>query len=82
MKRLIVYTLLLTTCSVLTQTPQGAFDRIMLINMENNAQKQAIQRYFMKYLSTKGTYLPNYFGITHPSQPNYSKCIIKPYLKT
>ncbi|MCJ1470779.1 hypothetical protein MMC07_009426 [Pseudocyphellaria aurata] len=48
-----------------------AFDRIAIIWLENTDYDKAIGDPNLKYLATKGITLSNYFGVTHPSEPNY-----------
>jgi len=52
-----------------------AFDRILIIMLENQLVDAVVGNAFMKDLAGKGIFLSNYFGITHPSQPNYIAAI-------
>ena len=54
---------------------QKAFERIFIIILENQLQSAALDNGFMKSLASEGVRLSNYFGITHPSQPNYIAAI-------
>lgn len=45
--------------------------RVMVIVLENGSPVVAAQQPFMKLLESRGTRLDRYFGIAHPSQPNY-----------
>jgi hypothetical protein len=48
-----------------------AFDRVFIIVFENQTETNVLENPFMRDLATKGVRLSNYFGVTHPSQPNY-----------
>ena len=48
-----------------------AFDRIFIIIFENQIQTNVLENPFMRNLGTKGVQMSNYFGVMHPSQPNY-----------
>jgi phosphoesterase family protein len=48
-----------------------AFERIFIIMFENELAEAVLGNPYMKSLSTKGVYLTNSFGVSHPSQPNY-----------
>ena len=50
---------------------QIAFERIFIIMFENEAQSAVMQNPYMRDLAANGVRLSNYFGVTHPSQPNY-----------
>ncbi|MEA2489168.1 MAG: hypothetical protein QOH21_960 [Acidobacteriota bacterium] len=45
--------------------------RVMVVVLENGSPVVAAQQPFMKLLEGRGTRLDQYFGIAHPSQPNY-----------
>lgn len=47
------------------------FDRIMIVNFENQAYEDVIQNADFLAMSKRGRILTNYYAITHPSQPNY-----------
>jgi len=47
------------------------FDRIFIIVFENQIETSVIENDYMKKLADRGVLLSNYFGVTHPSQPNY-----------
>lgn len=52
-------------------TAPGSFERIFIIQFENQPEYKVISDpNFAKY-AAMGTYLTNYSAITHPSQPNY-----------
>lgn len=48
-----------------------AFDRFITIWMENTDFDKAAEDPNLAWLATKGITLENYFGVTHPSEPNY-----------
>ncbi|RMZ83006.1 hypothetical protein DV737_g1764, partial [Chaetothyriales sp. CBS 132003] len=48
-----------------------AFDRFVIIWLENTDYTMAVEDPSLAYLASKGITLSNYFGVTHPSQPNY-----------
>eukprot|EP01012_Entosiphon_sulcatum_P022831 TRINITY_DN27813_c0_g1_i1.p1 TRINITY_DN27813_c0_g1~~TRINITY_DN27813_c0_g1_i1.p1 ORF type:complete len:287 (+),score=79.60 TRINITY_DN27813_c0_g1_i1:29-862(+) len=53
------------------QVPGKHFDRIMIINFENQAYEDVIQNPDFLAMAKRGRILTNYYAITHPSQPNY-----------
>lgn len=48
-----------------------AFDRYVEIWLENTDYSKAAGDPNMAYLASQGITLSNYFGVTHPSEPNY-----------
>jgi Phosphoesterase family len=48
-----------------------AFDRIFIIIFENQLQTTVMENDYMRKLAARGVLLSNYFGVAHPSQPNY-----------
>jgi hypothetical protein len=50
---------------------QPAFERILIVVLENENESEAIGQPFLKSLAARGAYLESYTAITHPSQPNY-----------
>lgn len=50
---------------------QKAFDRIFVIMLENETEDAVRANTYMRNLQTRGVRLSQYFGVTHPSQPNY-----------
>lgn len=52
-----------------------AFDRIVQIWLENTNFDAAAGDDDFKWLATQGILLKNYFGTTHPSQPNYAAVV-------
>jgi len=54
-----------------SHVPGKAFDRFVVIWLENTDYNMAIGDPNLAYLASKGITLSNYFGVTHPSEPNY-----------
>lgn len=52
-----------------------AFDRFVTIWLENTDYTKAIADPNLAWLATQGITLSNYFGVTHPSEPNYCASI-------
>lgn len=48
-----------------------AFDRIFIVIFENKSEQAVLDNVFMKQLASQGVRLSKYFGVAHPSQPNY-----------
>jgi len=48
-----------------------AFERIFIIFLEQKSEPAVVGNAFMKDLASPGISLTKYFGLTHPSQPNY-----------
>jgi acid phosphatase len=48
-----------------------AFDRIVILMLENSTRANVLANPYMRALREKGVFLANSFGVTHPSQPNY-----------
>ena len=48
-----------------------AFDRFITIWLENTDYDKAAGDPNLSWLASKGITLTNYFGVTHPSEPNY-----------
>lgn len=64
--------LLALTASTVLSSPSGKyFDRILVIMFENQYIDDTLQHPYFKQLTTNGTLLSQYYGVTHPSQPNY-----------
>ncbi|MCJ1330336.1 hypothetical protein MMC10_007019 [Thelotrema lepadinum] len=62
--------------TALTKSPTShvsgkAFDRIAIIWLENTDYSLAAGDPNLAWLAQKGITLENYFGVTHPSEPNY-----------
>lgn len=51
------------------------FDRFVEIWLENTDYDKAAGDPSLAYLASKGITLSNYFGVTHPSEPNYVAAI-------
>ncbi len=47
------------------------FDHILIIMLENQYRGYVLENPYMKGLAEKGIELCNFFGVMHPSQPNY-----------
>lgn len=52
-----------------------AFDRFVVIWLENTDYYKAASDPNLAWLAKKGITLSNYFGVTHPSEPNYVAAI-------
>jgi acid phosphatase len=48
-----------------------AFDRIVIVMLENSTRANVLANPYMRALREKGVFLANSFGVTHTSQPNY-----------
>ncbi|HYU26213.1 MAG TPA: hypothetical protein VEO74_13485, partial [Thermoanaerobaculia bacterium] len=78
---LLLATGLSANCATLTPLPHArnavpAFDaknvkRVVLIILENGNPAKAAQQSFMRDRAAEGMLLTRYFGVAHPSQPNY-----------
>ena len=55
--------------------PGRVFDRYVEIWLENTDYDKAAGDPNLAWLASKGITLSNYFGVTHPSEPNYVACI-------
>ncbi|QSZ31746.1 hypothetical protein DSL72_001314 [Monilinia vaccinii-corymbosi] len=51
--------------------PGAAFDRFLTIWLENQDDSKVEINSDIQYLTKQGILLENYYGLTHPSQPNY-----------
>jgi hypothetical protein len=53
--------------------PMNAKDvrRVLVLVLENGSPVEAAKQPFMKFLEQRGTRFDGYFGLAHPSQPNY-----------
>ena len=55
-----------------TNPPPGAwFDRIFVVWFENKDRSEVLQNPYFAALAKRGEILQNYYGVAHPSQPNY-----------
>lgn len=59
------------TESPTSHIPGRAFNRFVTIWLENTDYSKAIADPNLAWLATQGITLSNYFGVTHPSEPNY-----------
>ena len=48
-----------------------AFDRVFIVMFENETVDAVRANPYMLNLESRGVRLSQYFGVTHPSQPNY-----------
>lgn len=48
-----------------------AFDRIVIVMLENSTRENVLANPYMRNLREKGVFLANSLGVTHSSQPNY-----------
>lgn len=48
-----------------------AFQRIIIVMMENSLRSDVMNNHYMNHLRRKGVFLSNSMGVTHSSQPNY-----------
>ncbi len=51
--------------------PGRAFEHVLIVVMENADYSTAIIQPYFKQLASEGTLFTNYFGVAHPSYPNY-----------
>ncbi|KKY18035.1 putative acid phosphatase [Phaeomoniella chlamydospora] len=63
------------TSSPTSNVKGKAFDRFVVIWLENTDYDMAVADPNLAWLATKGITLSNYFGTTHPSEPNYAAAI-------
>jgi len=59
------------TESPTSHVPGRAFDRFVVLWCENTDYSAAMSDPNFAWLASKGITLNNYFGVTHPSEPNY-----------
>ncbi|KAJ6785090.1 hypothetical protein PWT90_03547 [Aphanocladium album] len=62
-----------------SQIKGHAFDRLAIIYFENTNYEKAAGDANFAWLAEQGIKLTNYFGVTHPSQPNYIASIAGDY---
>ena len=70
------FTTKLTPKPVNVEPPLGDFRRpsiqsIVVVMLENKDERDARKQPFLGRLVERGTYFTNYYGVAHPSQPNY-----------
>jgi len=63
------------TTSPTSHVKGKAFDRFVTIWLENTDFSMAMQDPNLAAIAQKGITLTNYFGVTHPSEPNYVAAI-------
>ncbi|APA12319.1 hypothetical protein sscle_09g070890 [Sclerotinia sclerotiorum 1980 UF-70] len=63
-------TLMRSTCEA-AYVPGAAFDRFFTIWLENQDDTKVDSNPDIQNLTKQGILLENYYGLTHPSQPNY-----------
>jgi acid phosphatase len=51
------------------------FERILIVLLENQPQADVHSAPYLETLKAKGLFLATYFGVRHPSQPNYLAAI-------
>ncbi|EFX06642.1 acid phosphatase phoa [Grosmannia clavigera kw1407] len=56
-----------------------AFDRLAIIWLENTDYTLAVNDPNLAFFAKKGITLENYYGVTHPSEPNYAASIAGDY---
>lgn len=61
------------------QVPGKWFDQIILVVFENQPLTKTMDNAVFKNLTKQGILLDNYYGVTHPSQPNYLSLICGEY---
>lgn len=59
------------TSSPISTVKGAAFDRMVIIWLENTDYSLAAGDPNMQWIAQQGITLENYFGTTHPSEPNY-----------
>ena len=59
------------TSSPTSKVPGRVFDRFVVIWLENTDYDKAAGDPNLAWLAQQGITLSNYFGVTHPSEPNY-----------
>lgn len=60
-----------TTNHFTSNVKGAAFDRMVVIWLENTDYDKAAGEADMQWLASQGILLDNYWGVTHPSEPNY-----------
>ncbi|QLG75040.1 hypothetical protein HG535_0H03670 [Zygotorulaspora mrakii] len=60
-----------TTNHFTSNVTGAAFDRIVIVWLENTDYDKAAGQEDLKWLAQQGIVLDNYWGLTHPSEPNY-----------
>ncbi|QLQ77938.1 hypothetical protein HG537_0A01850 [Torulaspora globosa] len=60
-----------TTNHFTSNVKGAAFDRMVVIWLENTDYDKAAGQEDLQWLASQGILLDNYWGVTHPSEPNY-----------
>ncbi|OTA02200.1 acid phosphatase-like protein [Trichoderma parareesei] len=68
------------TSSPTSHVKGKAFDRFVVVYFENQNYDKADGDPNFTFFAKKGIKLTNYFGVTHPSEPNYMASIVGDYL--
>ena len=78
---LLLLSLLAASCATLTPLPKprnevpalsaAGVARVVVIVLENGDPREAERQPFMRARAAEGTVFTSYFGVAHPSQPNY-----------
>jgi acid phosphatase len=64
-----------TTLQWTTDVKGKAFDRFVVIWLENTDFDQAAEQPDMAWVASQGITLTNYWAVTHPSEPNYMSSV-------
>jgi len=62
---------LFVLCSFTLLIHGANFDRVFIIQFENQYYGNVVNDPGFKWISEQGKLLTNSYGVTHPSQPNY-----------
>jgi acid phosphatase len=68
-----------TTLQWTTDVKGKAFDRFVVIWLENTDFDQAAEQPDMAWVASQGITLTNYWAVTHPSEPNYMASVSGDY---
>ena len=71
--------LFLATAAAATYVPGRAFDRFITIWLENQDFESVDRNNDIDVLTKQGILLTQYYGLTHPSQPNYLASVAGDY---
>ncbi len=75
--------LLLAGNVLAADSPRGRhFDHIVTIVLENATYKKAMKNPYLVSLAHRGAFLKNYYGVFHPSYPNYLALVAGNYFWT
>jgi phospholipase C len=67
----VIYILLLASFSFHARASIPSIKKVMVVVFENTSFQEAMAQPEFSWLAQNGALMTNYFGITHPSQPNY-----------